>query len=106
MAAEVNGRAGIVVVDDEQSITDAVSTALGYEGFDVEQAHGGRDALEVVSDLRPDLVVRDIMLPDIDGVTLLKRLRQDGADVPVLFLTRRHEPANRADGLVAAGDDY
>ena len=85
MASDVNGRARIVVVDDEPSITDAVSTALGYEGFDVEQVHGGRDALEVVSDLRPDLVVLDIMLPDIDGVTLLKRLRQDGVNVPVLL---------------------
>jgi two-component system, OmpR family, response regulator len=106
MASDVNGRARIVVVDDEPSITDAVSTALGYEGFDVEQVHGGRDALEVVSDLRPDLVVLDIMLPDIDGVTLLKRLRQDGVNVPVLFLTARDEPSNRVEGLVAGGDDY
>ena len=54
MASGVNGPARIVVVDDEPSITDAVSTALGYEGFDVAQVHGGRDALEVVSELRPD----------------------------------------------------
>ena len=101
MASDVNGPARIVVVDDEPSITDAVSTALGYEGFDVAQVHGGRDALEVVSDLRPDLVVLDIMLPDIDGVTLLKRLRQDGVNVPVLFLTARDEPSNRVEGLVA-----
>jgi two-component system, OmpR family, response regulator len=106
MASDVNAPARIVVVDDEPSITDAVSTALGYEGFDVAQVHGGRDALEVVSDLRPDLVVLDIMLPDIDGVTLLKRLRQDGVDVPVLFLTARDEPSDRVEGLVAGGDDY
>ena len=106
MASDVNGRARIVVVDDEPSITDAVSTALGYEGFDVEQVHGGRDALEIVGDLRPDLVVLDIMLPDIDGVTLLKRLRQEGVNVPVLFLTARDEPSNRVEGLVAGGDDY
>ena len=106
MASGVNGPARIVVVDDEPSITDAVSTALGYEGFDVAQVHGGRDALEVVSELRPDLVVLDIMLPDIDGVTLLKRLRQDGVDVPVLFLTARDEPSDRVEGLVAGGDDY
>ena len=106
MASDVSGPARIVVVDDEPSITDAVSTALGYEGFDVEQVHGGRDALEIVGDLRPDLVVLDIMLPDIDGVTLLKRLRQDGVNVPVLFLTARDEPSNRVEGLVAGGDDY
>src|SRR5215207_3678632 len=86
MASDVNGPARIVVVDDEPSITDAVATALGYEGFDVAQVHDGRDALEIVTDLRPALVVLDIMLPDLDGVTLLRRLRQDGVDVPVLFL--------------------
>src|SRR5436190_19054245 len=105
MASDASGRARIVVVDDEPSITDAVSTALGYEGFDVEQVHGGRDALEIVGDLRPDLVVLDIMLPDIDGVTLLKRLRQDGVNVPVLFLTARDEPSNRVECLVAACAD-
>src|SRR2546423_4896763 len=106
MASDVNGRARIVVVAGEPSITDAVSTALGYEGFDGEQVHGGRDALEVVSDLRPDLVVLDIMLPDIDGVTLLKRLRQDGVNVPVLFLTARDEPSDRVERLLAGCDDY
>src|SRR5829696_8397961 len=96
MASDVNGPARIVVVDDEPSITDAVATALGYEGFDVAQVHDGRDALEIVTDLRPALVVLDIMLPDLDGVTLLRRLRQDGVDVPVLFLTARDEPSDRS----------
>ena len=102
----VTGPARIVVVDDEPSITDAVATALGYEGFDVAQAHGGRDALDLVLDQRPDLVILDVMLPDIDGMTLLRRLRQDGVDVPVLFLTARDEPSDRVEGLVAGGDDY
>jgi two-component system OmpR family response regulator len=102
----VTGPARIVVVDDEPSITDAVSTALGYEGFDVAQAHGGRDALDLVLDQRPDLVILDVMLPDLDGMTLLRRLRQDGVDVPVLFLTARDEPSDRVEGLVAGGDDY
>src|SRR5262249_14381861 len=106
MASDVNGPARIVVVDDEPSITDAVATALAYEGFEVAQVHDGRDALEIVSDVRPDLVVLDIMLPDLDGVTLLKRLRQDGVNVPVLFLTARDEPSDRVEGLVAGGDDY
>lgn len=102
----VTGPARIVVVDDEPSITDAVATALGYEGFDVAEAHGGRDALDLVLDLRPDLVILDVMLPDLDGMTLLRRLRQDGIDVPVLFLTARDEPSDRVEGLVAGGDDY
>jgi two-component system OmpR family response regulator len=102
----VTGPARIVVVDDEPSITDAVATALGYEGFDVAQAHGGRDAFDLVLDLRPDLVILDVMLPDLDGMTLLRRLRQDGVDVPVLFLTARDEPSDRVEGLVAGGDDY
>jgi two-component system, OmpR family, response regulator len=102
----VTGPARIVVVDDEPSITDAVATALGYEGFDVAEAHGGRDALDLVLDLRPDLVILDVMLPDLDGMTLLRRLRQDGIDVPVLLLTARDEPSDRVEGLVAGGDDY
>src|SRR5262245_66331209 len=106
MASEVNGPARIVVVDDEPSITDAVATALGYEGFEVAQVHDGRDALEIVGDLRPHLVVLDIMLPDLDGVTLLKRLRPDGVNVRVLFLAARDEPSDRVEGLVAGGADY
>jgi two-component system, OmpR family, response regulator len=106
LGGNVNGPARIVVVDDEPSITDAVATALGYEGFDVAEAHGGRDALDLVVDLRPDLVILDVMLPDLDGMTLLRRLRQDGVDVPVLFLTARDEPSDRVEGLVAGGDDY
>src|SRR5919106_82261 len=101
----VTGPARIVVVDDEPPITDAVATALGYEGFDVTEAHGGRDGLELVLDQRPDLVILDVMLPDLDGMSLLRRLRQDGVDVPVLFLTARDEPSDRVEGLVAGGDE-
>src|SRR3979409_229155 len=83
----MTGPARIVVVDDEPSITDAVATALGYEGFDVAEAHGGRDGLDLVLDSRPDLLILDVMLPDLDGMTPLPRLRQDGVDAPLLFPT-------------------
>src|SRR5205823_13430711 len=78
----------------------------GCDAVGVSHMHGERDALETFRDQRPNLVVLDIMLPDIDGVTLLKRLRQDGVNVPVLFRTARDEPSNRVEGLVAGGDDY
>ncbi len=98
--------ARVLVVDDEPSITDAVATALGYEGFDVATAPNGRDALARVEDFRPDLVVLDIMLPDLDGIAITKRLRRDGIDVPVLFLTARDDAADKVEGLTVGGDDY
>jgi two-component system OmpR family response regulator len=98
--------ARVLVVDDEPSITDAVSTALGYEGFDVATAANGRDALARVEDFRPDLVVLDIMLPDLDGIEITRRLRRDGIDVPVLFLTARDDAADKVEGLTVGGDDY
>src|SRR3954470_15711534 len=98
--------ARVLVVDDEPSITDAVATALGYEGFDVSTAANGRDALARVEDFRPDLVVLDIMLPDLDGIAITKRLRRDGIEVPVLFLTARDDTADKVQGLTVGGDDY
>jgi two-component system, OmpR family, response regulator len=106
---EMSGRgrvARVLVVDDEPSITDAVATALGYEGFDVSTAANGREALARVEDFRPDLVVLDIMLPDLDGIAITKRLRRDGIEVPVLFLTARDDAADKVEGLTVGGDDY
>src|SRR5689334_8875016 len=91
--------ARVLVVDDEPSITDAVATALGYEGFDVETAANGRAALARIEDFRPDLVVLDIMLPDLDGIAITRRLRRDGIGVPVLFLTARDDAADKIEGL-------
>lgn len=96
----------MLVVDDEPSITDAVATALGYEGYDVATAATGREALERILRWRPDLVVLDVMLPDLDGIGLTRRLRDAGEGVPVLFLTARDAPDDRVAGLVAGGDDY
>ena len=96
----------VLVVDDEPSITDAVATALGYEGFAVATAASGREALESIRRWDPDLVVLDVMLPDVDGVELTRYLRKTGDGTAILFLTARDDPDDRVAGLVAGGDDY
>jgi two-component system, OmpR family, response regulator len=96
----------ILVVDDERYITDLVGTALRYEGFDVHQAHNGLEALSAVVGWSPDLVVLDVMLPDIDGFEVTRRLRGDGVRVPVLFLTAKDATEDKVNGLTVGGDDY
>ena len=96
----------VLVVDDERSIVDAVATALRYEGFQVEEAGTGREALKAAESQRPDLIVLDIMLPDLDGLEVTRRLRQDGLRVPVLFLTARDSTEDKISGLTVGGDDY
>ena len=96
----------ILVVDDEPSITDAVGTALRYEGFDVRSESTGRGALAAAKDFRPDLIVLDIMLPDLDGLEVTRRLRSDGVRIPVLFLTARDATEDKVSGLTVGGDDY
>ncbi|HEV7887685.1 MAG TPA: response regulator transcription factor [Acidimicrobiales bacterium] len=96
----------VLVVDDEPSIVDALATALRYEGFDVHEAQTGRDALKRAESLRPDLIVLDIMLPDLDGLEVTRRLRRDGLRTPVLFLTARDSTEDKISGLTVGGDDY
>ncbi len=96
----------ILVVDDEPSIVDALATTLCYEGFDVREASSGRAALTTIQESAPDLVVLDIMLPDLDGLEVTRRLGADGIKVPVLFLTARDSVDDRIAGLTAGGDDY
>ncbi len=96
----------ILVVDDEQSIVDAVATALRYEGYDVEEAYNGRDALAAVARVEPDLVVLDWMLPDIEGIQVGRRLREQGFKTAVLFLTAKDATENKVEALRAGGDDY
>lgn len=95
-----------VVVDDEESLTDLLSMALRYEGWDVKLASDGQHAVSVIREFRPDVVVLDIMLPDIDGLTVLSRLRADGIQVPILFLTAKDSIDDRVAGLTVGGDDY
>ena len=102
-----NGNAQrILVVDDEPSIVDAVATALRYEGFEVDEATNGREALELVTRQEPDLIVLDWMLPDIDGLEVGRRLRSRGFRTAVLFLTAKDATENKVEALRAGGDDY
>ena len=96
----------ILVVDDEPSIVDAVATALRYEGFEVDEATGGRDALRSVAEREPDLVVLDWMLPDLEGIEVGRRIRERGFKSAILFLTAKDTIENKVEALRAGGDDY
>jgi two-component system OmpR family response regulator len=103
----MNARASrILVVDDEPSILETVSGVLRDEGFDVETAASGRAAMSTAVASRPDMIVLDIMLPDFDGIEITRRLRADGRDVAVLFLSARDAVGDRVTGLRIGGDDY
>lgn len=95
-----------LVVDDEESITQLVAMALRYEGWEVETAATGQEALDAMRSFAPDVAVLDIMLPDFDGMQLLARLRSAGQMFPVLFLTALDSVEDRVNGLTAGGDDY
>jgi two-component system OmpR family response regulator len=96
----------VLVVDDEPNICALLSATLRLANFEVRVAHSGNDALVAAEDFQPDLVVLDVMLPDLDGFELAQRLRGDGSGVPVLFLTARHTVEDRVTGLTVGADDY
>jgi len=96
----------VLVVDDESTLTELLSMALRYEGWEVQSAGDGMSAVRAVRSFRPDAVVLDMMLPDMDGLEVLRRLRGEASDVPVLFLTARDAVEDRIAGLTAGGDDY
>jgi two-component system, OmpR family, response regulator len=96
----------VLVVDDEANITELVAMALRYVGFDVATAGSGREALSAVNEFRPDLVVLDVMMPDLDGFEVCRRLRADGIRVPVVYLTARDATEDKVRGLTIGGDDY
>ncbi|WP_282576813.1 response regulator transcription factor [Streptomyces lichenis] len=100
------GAARVLVVDDEPSIAELLLMALRYEGWQVRSAGDGVGALRAGREFRPDAVVLDVMLPDMDGLTVLRRMRDDLPEVPVLFLTARDAVEDRIAGLTAGGDDY
>jgi two-component system OmpR family response regulator len=96
----------ILAVDDEQMLTDLLAMALRMEGWEVRTASSGLEALQVAREFEPDALVLDIMMPDLDGMSVLKRLRDSGNYVPVLFLTAKDAVGDRIAGLTAGGDDY
>jgi two-component system OmpR family response regulator len=99
----------VLVVDDEEHITELVAMGLTYNGFDVERAASGRSALDMVQSRRPDLIVLDVMLPDLDGFEVARRIRQAegaGTQVPVIFLTARDATQDKVQGLRLGSDDY
>jgi two-component system OmpR family response regulator len=96
----------VLVVDDEPSILDSVATSLRYEGYEVLEATTGRIALASARKEPPDLIVLDIMLPDMDGLEVTRQLRAAGVRVPVLFLTARDSLEDKVAGFAIGGDDY
>ena len=97
----------VLVVDDEVNIAELISMALRYEGWEVATAHTGSKAVSAAKEFRPDAVVLDMMLPDFDGLEVLRRMRSTEPDVPVVFLTARDAVEDRVAGLTAGGgDDY
>ena len=99
-------RPRILVVDDEENIRFLVTTALSLAGMDAVTATSGFEALDQVYRARPDLIVLDVMIPDLDGFSILRRLRDQGNRIPIIFLTARDQSADRVRGLSEGGDDY
>jgi two-component system OmpR family response regulator len=96
----------VLVVDDEPSLTELLSMALRYEGCEVRTAADGVSAVRAAREMRPDAIVLDVMLPDVDGLEVLRRVRAENDEVPVLFLTARDAVEDRIAGITAGGDDY
>ena len=96
----------VLVVDDEKSISDLISTGLKFVGFDVRTAASGAEALRQAEEFKPHALILDVMLPDLDGFEVCKKLRADGQDVGVLFLTAKDATEDKIKGLTLGGDDY
>jgi len=104
--SEVDPPAKVLVVDDEESLVDLLTTSLRFTGYDVVSATAGFDALRAVKKSRPDLIVLDVNMPDLDGFEVCRRIRRDGINSPVIFLTARDAPDDLRTGYSHGGDDY
>jgi two-component system, OmpR family, response regulator len=102
----LTGNPLVLIVEDEANIRDLVRTALRFHGFETSAARDGAEALRKARDRRPGLVLLDVMLPDLDGFEVCRRLRSGGDQVPVIFLTARDTPSDTVTGLTLGGDDY
>ncbi len=98
--------ANLLVVEDEPNIRELLATSLRFAGFAVEVAPDGATALMLAQRRQPDLVVLDVMLPDLDGFEVTRRLRADGRHVPIVFVTARDTLDDKIQGLTVGGDDY
>jgi two-component system OmpR family response regulator len=96
----------VLVVDDEPNILEVISMALRFQGFEVEGAASGREAIAAVSRFKPQLMVLDVMLPDMEGFDVAERLGAQRAGVPIIFLTARDATEDKIRGLTGGGDDY
>jgi two-component system, OmpR family, response regulator MprA len=96
----------VLVVDDEPAVREALRRALALEGYSVDLAENGAQALRTISQAEPDVVVLDVLMPEVDGLAACRRLREEGSRVPVLMLTARAGVGDRVDGLDAGADDY
>jgi two-component system OmpR family response regulator len=106
MTTETEQNVRVLVVDDEPNIVDVIAMALRYQGFTVESAGTGRDAIAAVSDFKPHLMLLDIMLPDMEGFDVARRLGGERAELPIIFLTARDATEDKVRGLTSGGDDY
>ncbi len=95
-----------MVVDDEDNLRSMLRAALSYHDFEVTEATNGREALDLVDQVRPDLIILDVMMPQLDGFAVCQRLRRQGDNTPVLFLTAQADTADKVRGLTIGGDDY
>ncbi len=96
----------VLVVDDESNLADLVATALRYAGFVTATAASGKGALESVASFSPHLMILDVMLPDLDGFEVARRLSEQSSQLPILFLTARDATEDKVRGLTVGGDDY
>ncbi|MBS1870212.1 MAG: response regulator transcription factor [Actinobacteria bacterium] len=106
MGENGSGPTRVLVVDDEPNIVDVIAMALRFEGFEVESAGTGAEALTKVRDTRPHVMLLDVMLPDMEGFDVARRLGAERARVPIIFLTARDATEDRVRGLTVGGDDY
>lgn len=103
---QANSETRLLVVDDEPNIRDLLASSLRFAGFTVSSAGDGSEALHLATTEKPDLIVLDVMLPDMNGFTVTRKLRAAGMEMPILFLTARDDMRDKVEGLSAGGDDY
>jgi two-component system, OmpR family, response regulator MprA len=96
----------VLVIDDDRAVRDALRRAFTLDGYDVQAADGGLDGLQRLDETRPDVIVLDVMMPDVDGLAVCRRMRSEGDRTPILMLTARDAVSDRIDGLDAGADDY